>query len=95
MLNLSHINQQYIQGDSTVNVLSNLSLMVNKAMNIGIVGPSGSGKSTLLNILGMIETPSSGKYLLDGENCFELSDNDKTKIRRRKIGFVLKNNQIL
>ncbi len=95
MLNLSHINQQYIQGDSTVNVLSNLSLMVNKAMNIGIVGPSGSGKSTLLNILGMIETPSSGKYLLDGENCFELSDNDKTKLRRRKIGFVFQNNQLL
>tara|TARA_X000001036_G_scaffold418677_1_gene437746 strand:- start:376 stop:972 length:597 start_codon:yes stop_codon:yes gene_type:complete len=69
--------------------------MVNKAMNIGIVGPSGSGKSTLLNILGMIETPSSGKYLLDGENCFELSDNDKTKLRRRKIGFVFQNNQLL
>ena len=95
MLNLSHINQQYIQGDSTVNVLSNLSLMVNKSMNVGIVGPSGSGKSTLLNILGMIEKPSSGKYLLDGENCFELSDNDKTKLRRRKIGFVFQNNQLL
>ncbi len=95
MLNLSHINQQYIQGDSKVNVLSNLSLIVNKAMNVGIVGPSGSGKSTLLNILGMIEKPSSGKYLLDGENCFELNDNDKTKLRRRKIGFVFQNNQLL
>jgi lipoprotein-releasing system ATP-binding protein len=95
LLNLSHINQQYIQGDSTVNVLSNLSLTVNKAMNVGIVGPSGSGKSTLLNILGMIEKPSSGKYLLDGKNCFELSDNDKTKLRRRKIGFVFQNNQLL
>ena len=62
MLNLIDINQKYTQGDSIVEVLSNLCLKINGVKNIGIVGPSGSGKSTLLNILGLIETPLSGEF---------------------------------
>ena len=64
-------------------VLSKLNFSVNGIQNIGIIGPSGSGKSTFLNILGMIETPTSGEYILQGNNCFDLSQNLKTEIRRK------------
>ncbi len=95
MLSLKNINQNYLQGDSMVKVLSQLNFSVNGVKNIGIIGPSGSGKSTFLNILGMIETPTSGEYILNGNNCFDLSQNLKTEIRRKFIGYIFQNNQLL
>ena len=77
MLNLKNISQSYLQGDSIINVLSKLNFSVNGVKNIGVIGPSGSGKSTFLNILGMIETPTSGEYILKGNNCLNLSQNLK------------------
>ncbi len=95
MLSLKNISQNYLQGDSIVKVLSQLNFSVNGVKNIGIIGPSGSGKSTFLNILGMIETPTSGEYILNGKNCFDLSQNLKTEIRRKSIGYIFQNNQLL
>ena len=95
MLSLININQNYVQGDSIIKVLSQLNFSVNGIQNIGIIGPSGSGKSTFLNILGMIETPTSGEYILQGNNCFDLSQNLKTDIRRKFIGYIFQNNQLL
>ena len=95
MLSLKNINQNYLQGDSIIKVLSELNFSVNEIKNIGIIGPSGSGKSTFLNILGMIETPKSGEYILQGNNCFNLSQNLKTEIRRKYIGYIFQNNQLL
>ena len=95
MLSLKNINQNYVQGDSIIKVLSQLNFSVNGIQNIGIIGPSGSGKSTFLNILGMIETPTSGEYILQGNNCFDLSQNLKTDIRRKFIGYIFQNNQLL
>ena len=95
MLNLKNISQNYLQGDSIINVLSKLNFSVNGVKNIGIIGPSGSGKSTFLNILGMIETPTSGEYILQGNNCLNLSQNLKTEIRRKFIGYIFQNNQLL
>ena len=95
MLSLKNINQNYVQGDSIIKVLSQLNFSVNGIQNIGIIGPSGSGKSTFLNILGMIETPKSGEYILQGNNCFDLSQNLKTDIRRKFIGYIFQNNQLL
>ena len=95
MLSLKNINQNYVQGDSIIKVLSQLNFSVNGIQNIGIIGPSGSGKSTFLNILGMIETPTSGEYILQGNNCFNLSQNLKTDIRRKFIGYIFQNNQLL
>ena len=95
MLSLKNINQNYLQGDSIIKVLSQLNFSVNGIQNIGIIGPSGSGKSTFLNILGMIETPTSGEYILQGNNCFDLSQNLKTEIRRKFIGYIFQNNQLL
>ena len=95
MLNLKNISQSYLQGDSIINVLSNLNFSVNEVKNIGVIGPSGSGKSTFLNILGMIETPTSGEYILKGNNCLNLSQNLKTEIRKKFIGYIFQNNQLL
>ena len=95
MLNLKNINQSYLQGDSIINVLSKLNFSVDGVRNIGVIGPSGSGKSTFLNILGMIETPISGEYILQGNNCLSLSQNLKTEIRRKFIGYIFQNNQLL
>ncbi len=95
MLSLKNISQSYLQGDSIINVLSKLNFSVNGIKNIGIIGPSGSGKSTFLNILGMIETPTSGEYFLQGNNCLNLSQNLKTEIRRKFIGYIFQNNQLL
>ena len=95
MLSLKNISQNYFQGDSIVKVLSQLNFSVNGVKNIGIIGPSGSGKSTFLNILGLIETPTSGEYVLNGNNCFDLSQNLKTEIRRKFIGYIFQNNQLL
>ncbi len=95
MLTLKNISQNYLQGDSTIRVLSKLNFSVNSVKNIGIIGPSGSGKSTFLNILGMIETPTFGEYILHGNNCFNLSQNLKTEMRRKFIGYIFQNNQLL
>ena len=95
MLNLKNISQSYLQGDSIINVLSKLNFSVDGVRNIGVIGPSGSGKSTFLNILGMIETPISGEYILQGNNCLSLSQNLKTEIRRKFIGYIFQNNQLL
>mgnify|MGYP001434510668 CR=1 FL=1 len=95
MLRLTNISQNYLQGDSILKVLSQLNFSVNAVKNIGIIGPSGSGKSTFLNILGMIETPTSGEYILQGNNCFDLSQNSKTEIRKKFIGYIFQNNQLL
>ena len=95
MLALKNISQSYLQGDSIIKVLSKLNFSVNGVKNVGIVGPSGSGKSTFLNILGLIETPTSGEYILQGNNCINLSQNLKTEIRRKSIGYIFQNNQLL
>ena len=95
MLSLKNISQNYLQGDSIIKVLSKLNFSVNGVKNIGIIGPSGSGKSTFLNILGMIETPTCGEYILQGKNCLNLSQNLKTEIRRKFIGYIFQNNQLL
>ena len=95
MLNLVDINQKYTQGDTIVEVLSNLCLDVRGLKNIGIIGPSGSGKSTLLNILGLIETPYSGEFYFNGKECIKLNNNMKTEIRKKFIGYIFQNNQLL
>ena len=95
MINLKKINQKYCQGNSLISVFHNLEFSTNDVRSVGIIGPSGSGKSSLLNILGLIEKPISGEYFLNGINCFNLNNNQKTEMRRDKIGFIFQNNQLL
>lgn len=85
---LHHIYKTYNPGENEVEALKDVSLCIQKGEFLAIVGSSGSGKSTLMNILGCLDTPNSGEYILDGEDVSRLSDEALSQIRNRKIGFV-------
>ena len=95
MIKLSDIEQNYFQGELPVNVLKNLNFEINEPKNIGIIGPSGSGKTSLLNIIGLIESPKSGKYFFKNKNCLHFNSFEKTEFRKKSIGYVFQNNQLL
>ncbi len=88
MIVLTDIYKQYRMGPNTVTALGGVSLEVPTGAFAAIVGPSGSGKSTLMNIIGCLDTPDSGSYRLAGEEAAELSDNRRSEVRNRHIGFV-------
>src|SRR5581483_2865519 len=83
-----NIAKSYLNGDIETVVLKGISFAVEAGEFIAIMGPSGSGKSTLMHILGALDTPSSGKYFLDGKDVTELSDDELADVRTEKIGFV-------
>ena len=95
MLRLLEIEQKYFQGNIPVNVFKNLDFKIDKPKNIGIIGPSGSGKTSLLNIIGLIEKPKSGKYFFNNLDCLDLSNLRKTEFRKKNIGYIFQNNQLL
>jgi putative ABC transport system ATP-binding protein len=88
MLCLRGIEKSYWMGDQEVRALDGVDLDIYPGEFVAIMGPSGSGKTTLMNILGCLDVPTSGRYLLDGTDVSRLSDNRLAKIRSRKIGFV-------
>ncbi len=77
-----------MMGDEDIHALNNVNLVINEGEFTSIVGASGSGKSTLMNIIGLLDLPSEGKYFLDGSNTTEMSDDELSKYRNQKIGFV-------
>lgn len=83
------------EGEATVEALKGVDLAVRKGEMLAIMGRSGSGKSTLLTLLGGVDTPSSGEVLLDGENLANLTDDERTLVRRRKIGFIFQSFNLL
>lgn len=95
MLDLKNIKKYFKMGDEEIKALDDISLMVNKGEYLSIIGPSGSGKSTLMNIIGLLDIPDSGEYLLDGVNVKEMSDSALAKLRNQKIGFVFQNFNLL
>lgn len=88
MIDLKNITKTYKTGDVEFNALSGVSFTINDGEFVAIMGPSGSGKSTLMHILGALDNPTSGTYLLDGKDVSALSDDELADIRRDKIGFV-------
>lgn len=88
MILLQNISKTYYNRDTEASVLKGINLFVEKGDFVALMGPSGSGKTTLLNSLGMIDTPSSGTYMFEGNNVLTFSNKQKTLIRREKIGFV-------
>ena len=95
MLELLDIEQNYFQGELPVDVLKNLNFAINKPKSVGIIGPSGSGKTSLLNIIGLIEKPKSGNYFFKNSNCLNFSNTEKTEFRKKNIGYIFQNNQLL
>jgi len=96
IIQAKNITQLYNKnGSITVKALQNVSVNIEKGEFAAIMGPSGSGKSTLMNILGCLARPTSGEYLLDGENVNSLNDDALAKIRNRKIGFVFQQFHLL
>jgi putative ABC transport system ATP-binding protein len=85
---LERINRVFQVGDQQVHALRDIDLSVEAGEYLSLMGPSGSGKSTLLNILGLLDRPSAGRYLLDGRDVTGLNDEQQARVRREKIGFV-------
>ena len=94
-IKLADIRKIYTIGDSTVAALDGVSIHIKKGEFAAIMGPSGSGKSTLMNILGCLDRPTTGSYILDGEQVAKLSDDDLAITRNKKIGFVFQNFNLL
>ena len=88
ILNLQHIYKDYNQDKLVVPVLKDVSLQVEEGEYVAIMGPSGCGKSTLLNILGLLDNPTEGSYLLMGKEVAGLKEKERTRVRKGKLGFV-------
>jgi len=95
MLELENITKVYKAGQTEVPALRGISCRIESGEMVSIIGPSGSGKSTLMNIIGCLDKPTSGRYLLDGTQVSELNDNQLAEIRNKKIGFVFQSFNLL
>lgn len=95
LLELTDINKDYPQGKEVVHVLKNINLAIDDGDYIAIMGPSGSGKTTLMNLMGCLDVPTSGTYMLDGENIADANENRLAEIRNGKIGFVFQSFYLL
>ena len=95
IVQLENVCKDYYQGKEPVHVLHDISMSVEQGEYIAIMGPSGSGKTTLMNLLGCLDVPSSGTYLLEGRDIGALSDDELADIRNQSIGFVFQNFHLL
>jgi len=95
IINIEHIAKIYQMGLEEVHALRDVSLKIDKNEYVAIMGPSGSGKSTLMNMLGCLDTPTSGKYDFTGVSVSEMTDNELAKIRNKEIGFVFQTFNLL
>lgn len=90
-----NIARSYQMGEETIHALKSVSIVVNRGEYVAFMGPSGSGKSTLMNIVGCLDTPSSGDYFLSGKNVSQMNDNELAEIRNKEIGFVFQTFNLL
>lgn len=95
ILSTHDLTKIYGNGDNEVHALSHVSLDIEEGTFVSIIGSSGSGKSTLLNLLGGLDRPTSGEGIVDGKSIFEMRDEELTIFRRRKIGFVFQNYNLM
>jgi putative ABC transport system ATP-binding protein len=95
VIDIETITKDYVMGEETVRALRGVSLQIHKNEYIAIMGPSGSGKSTLMNMLGCLDTPTSGRYEFNGKNVAEMDDDELAAIRNREIGFVFQTFNLL
>ncbi len=95
MINIKGVNKTFVLGDSVVHALNDVSLDIEQGEYLSVMGPSGSGKSTLLNMLGLLDRPDNGQYLLNGIDTFSLDENERARVRRQEIGFVFQSYHLI
>jgi putative ABC transport system ATP-binding protein len=95
MIEIKNVTKKYQTGDVSFEALKNVSFTIKTGEYVAIMGPSGSGKSTLMHILGALDTPTSGTYLLDGKDVSTMSDDELADLRKDKIGFVFQSFNLL
>lgn len=95
LIKITKITRDFVLGNEIVNVLKGIDLEINKGEYVALMGPSGSGKSTLMNLLGCLDTPTSGTYILNGKDVSEMHDDDLAEIRNKEIGFVFQTFNLL
>lgn len=95
MIEIKNLNKTFIMGDEEIKAIDNMNFHVDKGEFVSIIGPSGSGKSTFMNMVGLLDVPDSGEYILDGTNVESLSENKLAEIRNRKIGFIFQSFNLL
>ena len=95
IIDIKGITRDFPLGSEVVKVLKGIDLLINKGEYVALMGPSGSGKSTLMNILGCLDTPTSGSYILNGKDVSQMSDDELAGIRNKEIGFVFQTFNLL
>ena len=95
LINITNIKRDFVLGNEIVYVLKGINLTINKGEYVALMGPSGSGKSTLMNLLGCLDTPTSGTYILNGKDVSQMHDDDLAEIRNKEIGFVFQTFNLL
>ena len=95
IIKTTEIAKNYIMGGETIHALKTVSIIINKGEYVAFMGPSGSGKSTLMNLIGCLDTPSSGQYILNNQDVSDLTENELAEIRNKEIGFVFQNFHLL
>jgi len=95
IIEIKDLRKVYIMGSQEVHALRGLNLSIHNNEYVAVMGPSGSGKSTLMNMVGCLDTPTSGEYILNGRNVSELTDDDLAEVRNQEIGFVFQTFNLL
>ena len=95
LIRLQNISRRYQMGTEVIHALRDVSLEIQRGEYVAIMGPSGSGKSTMMNLIGCLDTPTSGRYELNGTNVSEMDDNQLAEVRNREIGFVFQTFNLL
>jgi putative ABC transport system ATP-binding protein len=95
IIHTTDIAKNYIMGEEEIHALQSISISIRRGEYVAFMGPSGSGKSTMMNIIGCLDTPSSGTYILNNNNVSDLSENELAEIRNKEIGFVFQTFNLL
>jgi putative ABC transport system ATP-binding protein len=95
LITIKDLGRKYVIGAETIHALKSVSLTINKGEFVALMGPSGSGKSTLMNLLGCLDTPTKGEYILNGINVSEMSESELATVRNKEIGFVFQTFNLL
>ena len=95
VINTTEISKVYRMGSEVIHALQSITIKIKRGEYVAFMGPSGSGKSTLMNIVGCLDTPTDGTYILNGHNVSDLTENQLAEIRNKEIGFVFQTFNLL